>query len=356
MSGFQDSVDYRGWVEVDANSCLIAISTLIFCGRIYARAIFKKSLGLDDAIASVAYVLVVVQSSLDIAAVPEGSGAHLNLLDKSQILAFFKILAILQLVYFWAVAMVRFAIMAFIPRICKDGLVIKTLYVLAFINLVNTLVSFIFRLAECTPVSDNFLPPTFPGVHCVSTEVHKNMNRAHAFIGLFIDTGLLVLPIWVVYNKMLFSKKTVKVLCVFSFGIFAVVTGIVRIYYMMTLDFTTDITYKMSFNGIWTDLESHIGFWCSCFPAFSSILRIVSYKLGLRSELKSQRSGANPGSYAVQGSQRRWQSIKDAADNDNDSQRAIVAANHELQDIQHGGIRKQMNFSVSTNSGKAEST
>lgn len=87
---------------------------------------------------------------------------------------------------------------------------------------------------------DTWKPPGIPGLNCVSTDANEAMMTAHAIIGIITDLVLMALPIWVIYSKMIFSRKKFQVLLVFSVGVFVVVTGIVRLYCMKTLDFAVD--------------------------------------------------------------------------------------------------------------------
>lgn len=63
---------------------------------------------------------------------------------------------------------------------------------------------------------------------------------AHASVGIVTDIALFLLPIWVVFANMKFSKKIIQVTLVFGVGLFVIVTGIVRFVFMLNTDFAVN--------------------------------------------------------------------------------------------------------------------
>ena len=146
----------------------------------------------------------------------------------------------MNLLYFWGVGLDRLAVLAFLPRLHKDRLYLILVYAVSAMVLIATIVSFLIRLLQCHPVSDGWLPPMTPGTHCLPQISLDMMMNAHAILGIIFDIMLMALPIWVIYKKMLWSRKTFQVIAVFSVGIFVVVTGIIRLYYIRTMDWAVD--------------------------------------------------------------------------------------------------------------------
>lgn len=66
------------------------------------------------------------------------------------------------------------------------------------------------------------------------------MMTTNAVFGIFTDCVLLGLPIWIISRKMIMSRKMMQVVLIFCVGIFVIVTGIVRLFYMKTLSFASD--------------------------------------------------------------------------------------------------------------------
>ena len=66
------------------------------------------------------------------------------------------------------------------------------------------------------------------------------MMLTHAAAGIAADFALFCLPIWVVQQKMIFSAKMVRVILIFTVGLFAAVTGIVRLSIMARTNMAID--------------------------------------------------------------------------------------------------------------------
>ncbi|RDW63561.1 hypothetical protein BP6252_11106 [Coleophoma cylindrospora] len=347
---FWETPDYKGIEMRNLNICLTVISTVV-CGlRLYTRLIMTKTGGVDDIMSVVAWAFVVVLAGFDFISVRFGSGAHTELVPLATLIKFFSFLATQNLLYFWVVAVVRLSIVAFLPRLNKDRWYLYSVYSVGGVIFVQTVVCFFYKLTECTPIKDVWAPPFQPGLNCVSTAANNGMMIGHSVIGILVDLTLIILPIVVIYKKMILSRQVIQIILVFTVGIFVVITGVVRLYLIVTLNFANDSTYKMSTIGLWTDLESHVGYWVACFPALQPILKMISYKLGFRSKLTSYGDTTTSNTKATPGTSRSVTRSKhgylrssngvDATDTDSDSQKGIVSTTSADHAIELGKIRK----------------
>ncbi|KAK0120452.1 hypothetical protein ONS96_010666 [Cadophora gregata f. sp. sojae] len=358
---FRSTPDYKGGVLRALNATLIPVTTLFFGMRIYVRLFMTKNAGLDDALGLVAYLFAVVLSSFDLVTVQYGSGAHIALVPPETLRKFFNILPTQTMWYFWATCFVRLTVAAFLPRLSKERLYLYLIYGIAAFNVVQTTVCFLYKLLECRPVKDLWLPPDTPGTNCVSQAANETMMTINAVFGIAIECALLALPIWIVSRKMMVSRKMFQVILIFCVGIFVIMAGVVRLYYMKTLLFASEPTFHMSTTGVWSDLEVHLGLWCACFPALQPIIRIVSFKLGFRSKLLSydntpgKRSGGPSGHMrGTTGAQRSTHGYlrsgvgvdKQWTEADSDSQKGIVSEVKSFEMENLGQIHKQTDVQV----------
>ncbi|KAJ2898557.1 hypothetical protein MKZ38_003848 [Zalerion maritima] len=288
------AADSKSDMLVGLNGALIGLSTVIMVMRLYVRGFMTKALGLDDGVASFAYLLCIALSSMEIVAAKAGSGTHLSELSHDQIHSFFATLPTVQLLFFASAGVVRLSVFAFLPRLSKDKTYLRTIYAFSGLTVGLTLPCIIILTTECKHIPDLW-DFDAPGRDCLDKTKEAYMMWAHSIIGIVIDIALLVLPIWVIHKNLRFSTKTLQVILVFCVGIFSVTTGIIRFGFIVSSNFNTDTSFKMAKVAPWSDLECHVGLWCGSFPALQPLLRLISYKLGLRSSLSSTTPRKTPG-------------------------------------------------------------
>ncbi|KAH6985375.1 hypothetical protein EDB80DRAFT_224283 [Ilyonectria destructans] len=289
--GSDKPIESQGHVIRDLNIALIIITTIIMILRLHARGWMTKALGLDDLIAVIAFGFAIALSALEIVAVHNGSGTPIDQLSDKQINAFFSMLPVSELIFILSCGTIRLSILTFLPRLNRDRIYMRCVWGVGFVIIAITLVAFVFGLTQCRPIMDLFKAAK-PNRNCVSNEAGIQLMWAYSIIGICIDLALLGLPIWVIHTNMTLSSKAVRVILIFCISLFAVITGVVRLGFMITTDVTTNATYKVTRTSFWATLEVHIGLWCGCFPALQPLLRLISYKLGLRSRLESSNKTA----------------------------------------------------------------
>ncbi|OHW94920.1 integral membrane protein [Colletotrichum incanum] len=297
--------DSDGHHIFDLNLASIIVSTILVSLRLFVRKFVVKALGWDDLIATVAWALSVALSALEMDTTHYGTGAQIEDVPRETLLQFFKRLTIMELIYLLASGAVRLAILAFLPRLSKNKVYTWSIYGLSTIVVVISLTGFFFVLTECSQIPIDSLLTQWPSDvfnyggswrQCRDKREERSMMLAHAIICIFVDFMLLVLPLWVVTNYLKMGVRAVQILLVFSLGIFAVVTGVVRFSIIVTTNFNVNTTYKMLPVAAWTDAELHVGLWMdttisTTTPNRKSVMNRWSRSSGY---FWSERTGSQP--------------------------------------------------------------
>lgn len=122
-----------------------------------------------------------------------------------------------------------------------------------------------------------------PNRNCRPKTYEAHIASASSGIGLFTDICIMALPIWIIFKNLHFSRaKAIQVALVFCVAFFSILCAAIRLVLITTINIAVDTTYKFPRIAVWTEAEVHCGFWVACAPAIKPLLRIASYKLGLR--------------------------------------------------------------------------
>ncbi|CAH0056299.1 unnamed protein product [Clonostachys solani] len=259
-----------GILLLKINTAFIAVSTVIVATRLIIRAFVIRNLGIDDLVSTIGLSLTAL-------AVFNGSGTRMEEVPPDKRIKFFNMLPIERLLYFWAIGFVRLSVVAFYPRLkCNDRWFAWSIYIIVFVIAASTIIPFFFFLVDCKHIPDLW-DYAAPHRECRDIWPQLWMLWATCAVGIALDMCLLAVPIVVIWKSMKFSNKLPQVLLVFSVGIFAMITSVVRLVIMSTTNYEIDTTYKMITIGLWTSLEGHVGLWSACFPALQPLLRDIGH-------------------------------------------------------------------------------
>lgn len=166
----------------------------------------------------IAYAIICLESD------HHGNGRHLWDITWYQYVAYAKSDYAIEIVYSPVIFLTKASILLLYLRVFN--VVHRTcviLHIVLWANFAFYLAAIVGEAFQCLPVQKVWLP--VPG-HCINEKAAQTTSSA---INAVSDFVILVLPIANVWGLQLYNKRRVGLLTIFSFGILACITSIVRL-------------------------------------------------------------------------------------------------------------------------------
>ncbi|KAJ5759130.1 hypothetical protein N7520_006286 [Penicillium odoratum] len=290
----QDSAAYvaenRGPSAITGMYIVTALSTTVVLIRLYARGIQIQELGRDDYLIVVGQLFAWVDMVLSIMVVRHGAGEHLQALvnHPEKMVKMYKWLVAAQMIYFASLWICRVSGLAFYARL--NPMPRFTLYMrlaLAFVTAVWVAQSLIIGL-QCIPIQALW-DTSVKGKCLTSTQVFISTS----VMTIICDSLILILPVKIVLKLQVNLARKISLLFIFCFGIFAIVTSILRMVSMIVaLDHPTDLTWYFSVVMAWSTSEISAIVIALSLPALRGFFGILRTKGRSTNKSKSNGTGS----------------------------------------------------------------
>ncbi|KAL5379990.1 hypothetical protein DPSP01_008028 [Paraphaeosphaeria sporulosa] len=264
------------------NIILGAVSATCVLTRILYKSFFSAGeLGWDDYIILATVVFGIPSTIIqDIGTIKHGLGKDVWTLSFGTITAFVKWFYIIEVLYFFNVAMLKLSLLFFFLRIFPAKPIKRLLWATIAFNICFGIAFIVTAIFQCTPI--RFYWEKWDGEHVNGKCINLNaLGWANAAISILLDIWMLALPLWQVLQLKLAWKKKVSVAMMFFVGTFVTVISIIRLQSLISFATSTNPTWDQADAANWSTIEINVGIICACMPALRLILvRIFPRALG----------------------------------------------------------------------------
>ncbi|KAL4796253.1 hypothetical protein BDV19DRAFT_361281 [Aspergillus venezuelensis] len=254
-----------------------ALSFIVVVIRLYARKCLVRELGWDDYFIVMAQLTSWATMSLCLMILRNGAGKHLPSLSPDSLVRMYKWLVTTQMVYMFNLWLCRVSGLAFYARLNPMPQFILYLRLsLAFVTLVWVIQALIIGL-QCVPLA------------ALWGEVEGwCMGSGATFVStgaltIVCDSLVLLLPVKIVLSLQATVARKVALLGVLCFGVFAIVTSILRMVSMIvSVQNAKDATWFFSPVIAWTCAEVSAAIIALSLPALRAIFGFLKEQRSAR--------------------------------------------------------------------------
>ncbi|KAI0108786.1 hypothetical protein F4776DRAFT_675001 [Hypoxylon sp. NC0597] len=277
--------------NIALHTVFLTLATASVVMRLCTRILVSKTkLGIDDYLCMVSYALTVSFSGLMFKSYSRGIGRHMWDVPAEWLVDAVKFVAISSYVYLLVTATTKLTFLFFYRRVFSPQCACKYAIDGGIVFIICATISLFFAsVFACVPVARTW-DETVDG-HCFNPDGIDYLSGA---VNAVVDLYIFVLPIPLLWKLEMGTKRKLKLLIVFSLGLFACVASFLRLGMTTVLRSSLDMTWNVSFLSIWATIEVNVGIICSCLillPAFmdryvpesirSSSTRLLSYTRSL---------------------------------------------------------------------------
>ncbi|KAL4780315.1 hypothetical protein BJX76DRAFT_364423 [Aspergillus varians] len=178
------------------------------------------------------------------------------------------------LIYVWAIPLIKFSILYFYRRIFG---MTKMMWLCAFLT-VGYFVACTIAFSAC--------------FHCAFDLYPFYVGNAPA--NVFTDLLILVVPIPLIWKLQMRRVQKVLISGIFLLGSLVCIASLIRIYSMVPLKASLDVTWIMGNVYVWSSVEPCMGILCACLPTLQPLIRRSLQKIMGSSVARNRLGNSTP--------------------------------------------------------------
>ncbi|KAI1106799.1 hypothetical protein F4804DRAFT_285641 [Jackrogersella minutella] len=267
---------------ISAGVVLITVTAVSMSSRIAARWMYK-TLGLDDVLILISWVLSISLCANTMGATQYGLGSHRDQVSPEDYNMILKLSTASSITYSWGLQAAKASFAILYLRIFPEGgfrLVNKVLIVFVCLQAIEETCVVLLR---CNPVRKAWDFET----EGTCFDLHPFWYSTFA-LNLITDLTLFIEPIPSTWKLQLPIIKRLGLISMLSLGIVVTAVSVIRIVYVTMI--RNDDTYQLVDPLIWSMVELCALIICSCIPSLRQVVAKIpglNYALGLSSSGES---------------------------------------------------------------------
>jgi fucose permease len=204
-----------------------------------------------------------------------------------------------------ALMVTKTSILAFYIRISKKTqkfLYIGSYVTLAVVNVAGFILTFI-NAFQCRPPRAAY-DLSIKSQSCMSI---LTIYLASVPINVGTDLAILILPLPILTGMRLPRRQKMILVFLFALGVFVIIVGVVRIYYLQLVANSSDtqggvnitsslgFSYNASLAFLWSAVEVNVGIICACIPIVKPLIKLLWPRLLLdHNDTSNEESPSHP--------------------------------------------------------------